>query len=345
MNRVNKILGAVLIAQVALVALTWSLYYTSPAASGSEPLFGFEAKKVTALEITAKPAKPEEPVQVTKLAKKDDKWVLVDADDYPAEKEKVEKLVEDLTSLRIRDPIARNAANHNALKVGEQEYDRRVTLKTSSDSKTVIVGSGKGSSLNVRYQGKNEVYRTQGMSVWSISTGKRAYVDSEYFKVDKDKITAATLRNEKGILNFAKQGVEWTVLELPPGETLDKNKMKNFIDRLSKIHLNEPIGKEVKPEYGLSGRTEVVLVTADEDETETHRYVIGDMKGDQYYYAKADDNEYVVTISKWDANELREKHISDLLEKKKTEEPASAPSSSAAPASAPEIIRGPGSGN
>jgi len=319
MNKPNKILGSLLVAQVALIGLTWTTCQTKPPVTGAKPLFDFKSGQVTAMQITAKPSDKDKPPETIKLAKKKDKWVVASADDYPAKEESITKALDDLTKLKIREPIATNPANHKALKVDDKQYDRKIVLKTALVTKSIIAGSGSGQSMNIRLEGKNDVYQAQGATVWSIPSSTRSYIDTKYIDIDKEKLTSVMIANPKGRLTFTKEGDSWKLNELPAGAKLDDSKVKTLINKASSLTINEPIGKTIKPEYGLPGDTEVVLVSTEDDTTKTTRYTIGGQKGDQHYYMKADDNDFVVTISKYDTNQLRDKAIDDFIKKEKDE--------------------------
>ena len=166
--------------------------------------------------------------------------------------------------------------------------------------------------MNLRYRGKNEVYRARGMSVWTINNNVRSYVNTKYVETDKDKLSQVVVSNPQGRLSFAKEGDKWTLAELPAGETLDESKVKTFINKVSTLNLQEPIGKEATAEHGLSGGAEVFLVGSNEEGTETKRYVIGARRDEQSIYAKADDSDWVVTVSKWSAEDIRNKGAADF---------------------------------
>ncbi len=321
MRQINKILIGLLVAQSALAALTWTSMASKPEPAGSRPVFGFDADKIVSLKIKAKPrGKSGKEAQTLQLAKKDGGWVVADRDDFPADKDKVQKVLDQLLELKIGGALASNPANHNQLKVGERDYDRVVTLGTDKEAKTVIVGSGPASSVNLRFQGKDEVYRARGMSVWAINDSVSGYVDTKYIEVDKEKLSQAVVSNETGRLSFAKEGDKWVLAELPPGETLDENKVKTFINKLTTLNLQEPVGRQQKAEYGITGGSEVFLVSDGEEEAVSRRYVIGAFRDEQSLYAKADDNDWVVAVSKWSAEDIRKKGAADFVKKTETKE-------------------------
>jgi hypothetical protein len=290
----------------------------TPKEPGSSPVFTFTKDKVIGLEIGSKNAAEGKPVETVKLVKQKDKWVVANADDYPADDKKVSEVIDKLFTLRISEPIAQSAVDHNALGVSDSKYERKVTVTTGSASQTILLGKGTGSACNLRKQGKNEVYRGVGMSVWAVANVVRNYVDTSYLSVDKSKLTSVVVNNPKGRLTFGKEGENWALAELSAGETLDTSKVDQYIGQIAKVTFNEPVGKAIKPEYGLPGKSEVVLVSTDANGAiATKRYTIGanaDKEG-QYVYVKVDDNDYVVTISKWDADQIRDKDVTGFVKK------------------------------
>jgi hypothetical protein len=327
MNQVNKILIAALALQVVLVVVTWNACQRKSDKVDPQPVLGFAAEDVTGLEVVAKANKPDQGPDKVELARKDGKWVVANAGDYPADEEKVTKVIEQLAELKIREPIARSKTNHEALKVGEFEYGRKLKVRTASEEKALIIGAGKGQSIHLRYADKDDVYQAAGMSAWSVHSKVRNYIDTKYLSLEKDKVNALTVTNPKGQLTFTRQGEEgWALAELPPDEELDQSQVTLLVNRMSNVNLSQPLGKEVKPEYGLAQGTRVVLVSSEEGETVTTSYTIGAMTGEEYYL-KADDNEFVITVAKWATGEATEKVAADFVKKE--------PEAGASPAPAP----------
>lgn len=314
MSKTNLYLTIMFFAQIGLGALTWTTCESTPEDTGEKELLAFASNDVTALEITEKPYKETDPVKKIALTKKDDNWVVSSAGDYPADKEKVDKVLDKLVSLKAGEPIATNAANHNALKVGDKDYGRKVSLKTKSGDKSLVIGDGPGQSVHVRTDGKPEVYRARGLSVWTLSTSLSSYLDTKYVEVDKDKLNSVTVTNKKGTLSFTKEGDNWMLAELPPGKKLDQDKVKTFIGEVAKLTFNKPVGKDKKSEHGLDSGTTVRISYTEDDETKTLTYTIGAKKDDSYFYAKADNNDFVVTVSKWSTDEAREKAAEDFVQ-------------------------------
>jgi hypothetical protein len=265
--------------------------------------------------------------------------VVASAADFPADEKKVNEVLDKLVALKAKEPIATQTASHNALKVGEREYGRKVMLKTASETKRFILGDGPGESVHVRFDGKENVYRSRGLSQWAVKANLSGYIDTQYVDVDKDKLTRVTITHEKGTLTFTKQDDKWTLVELPEGSEIDDVKVNTLMSEVSKFSLNEPVGKEIKPEFGLANGVKVQLDYVEEKEpgetdaketdskekvSKSLSYTIGAKKDDTYFYVKADGRDYVVTVSKWSTDQVREKGAADFAKEKKEEDGKSA---------------------
>jgi hypothetical protein len=315
----NKILAGLLGVQVLLAIATWSTRSAAPEPEGAKDLLTFDLGDVTKVEISEKAGaeggEAKAASDTVTLAKSGDGWVVASAGDYPAKPGKVEEVVGKLVDLKVRNPIATQKANHNALRVGDREYGRKVKLEAGGKTVELIVGSGSGNSSHVRLADSDEVYRARGVSTFSISTGVRSYVETKYLETKVDALTSINVRNAKGTLTLQKgEDGEWQLAELPPGAELDTTKLKTLVNAVARLNLNAPVGKEVKPEHGLDApNAEVTLIGTENEEAKTWRYVIGAALDDQYFYAKADDNEYVVTVAKWSTEQARSKAAVDFV--------------------------------
>jgi hypothetical protein len=316
MKRPHQILGGLLLAQIALAGLTWTMASSAPAAAGKEKVFDFSPDDVTEISIESAPTKSAPEASHVDLVKKDDKWLLASAGDYPVDESKAKEVVDKLTDLAVGEPIATNAASHNALRVGDRDYDRKVTVKTASGEESVILGSGPRSTLHVRRAGADDVRESHGTPVWNFHSEARSYVDTAYVKMDKSVLREITVTNAHGRLSFAKNGDEWELVELPAGTALNDSAVNSFVSAVSHLNLQDPVGKDVKPAYGLDHGATVVLAGEDDKNAPVSAtYTIGAPAGKNAYYAKAADNDYVVTVAKYAADQILNKTAEDFAKK------------------------------
>jgi hypothetical protein len=320
MTKTQKILLGILIVQIGLAAATFLTTRSLAGASDAKPFLGMKAADVTGLAIEAGEAKPGEKADRVELAKKDGGWVVASGGDFPAKADKVDELVKNLAEMTVREPISTQASGHAALGVADAEFGRKVTIEAGGAEKTFFVGSGDGPGVHLRFANEPAVYQSRGVSAWSVSASARAYVDSKYVDVDKDKLSAVTVVNAQGTLTFKKVGDSWTLAELPAGEALDADKVKLFVGKAAKVNLEAPVGKEILPALGLGAGAKVTLVGTVEDKPKIVSYLVGARAGESSYYAKADDSDYVVTVSKYSAEQLLEKVALDFAKPKPKED-------------------------
>lgn len=320
MNTLNKSLAGLLVVQAGLVALTWTQCQNAPDIADARPVVDIKAENVTALEVTAKPNKEGEEPETVRLEKTDDGWIAKSAAGYPADTEKVKKVIDTVLELRIREPMATSEVNHDALRVSDDEYSRKVAVEAGDKKTAFYLGSGSGSSLHVRFAGENDVYQGRGASVYAVSSGLQSYIDTKLVEVDKDKLTSVAVKNEKGTLTFTKDGDAWKLEELPAGKELDETKLKSFLGKVARLSLSDVVGKEVTPEHGFDSGVKVVLVSTEDAAPKTTTYFIGaKLANEDKYYARVEGKDYVTLATKWATSDVREKSVDDFIVKPKEE--------------------------
>lgn len=299
-SNLNKILAVVLIAQAGLIALTWGTRGSAPATDARPLIEAIEASNVTSMRIEAAPANAK-PAEAIELAKVDGQWVLPGADGYPADAKKVEKVIDALFAGRIRAPIASNASNHNALEVGERAYTRKVALTAGDTVVKLVVGTARGTSAHVRRAGEDKVYLARGFSAAALEETAAPYIDTTYLDVESPDQIVVT--NPRGTVTLNKVEGNWTVAELPPGTPADPERMTAFVGAVRKLIIEAPVGKTVKPEYGLDTplAAHVTLKKGDK----TYKYSLGAVQAGNRYLKRA-DNDWVVLIPTFAVSNIME---------------------------------------
>jgi hypothetical protein len=323
MKSTHSILSVLLLVQLGLGAYTWNSA-ASTSEVGKRKLIGLQVGDVTEVEIASKPSKEGEKVTSVKLVRDGENWTLASAGNYPAEAEKVKEVLKKLLALEVGTPIARRKANHNALRVGDRDYDRRIGLKGGGKTFSLVLGSAKGTSVYIREGTGEEVYWAKGLSTWALSDRASNYVDTQYVKLDSP--TTVTIKNSTGEFAIIKdaQG-DWSVSGLTPGVPLKQSEIQSFVDKAAKIALSTPVGKEVKPEYKLDEGVTVTLEKLaeakkegeDAGKTEHLSYRIGP-EVDGKFYCLAEGRDFVVEVSKWAVEKLLQQKAEDFLKEEKS---------------------------
>ena len=94
MSRLNQILSVILVVQIALVGLVFFWPQTTAEAGGGPLIPDFSASDVTGLTIS-----DNEDNRLV-LAKSGTEWVLPEADDFPADGEKITPILEKIAGIK-----------------------------------------------------------------------------------------------------------------------------------------------------------------------------------------------------------------------------------------------------
>ncbi|MCL5997862.1 MAG: DUF4340 domain-containing protein [Chloroflexi bacterium] len=325
MNRRNLILLATLLAQVVLILLlaTWR----APAASGAaKPLL----ENVTAAGITQLAIQDQDGNRI-ELARSGDGWVLPQSDDYPVVTATVSALLDKLVGIQTGRLIANTATGFDRLQVSDSNYVRRVELKLADGgTRTLFVGSSpSGGAVHVRLDGANGVYLTDSLSSADAGTDAASWIDTAFFTVTLDQLSTVTLANQNGTFTFEKEGSDWKMKGLAAGEELDAQKVTDLLTPLSALTMRRPLGKTLKPEYGLQPPSATITLTAKSDAASPVPKVltIGALDAtDSTYAAGASGSAYYARVSSVSVGSLVTSSKQDFLKLPPTPEATVAPS-------------------
>lgn len=307
----QKFLAGILVLQLGLVAYQW--WPSGTAVAAPKRLVPFELDDVRSLTVQSAPRGDEE-VKPVELRKEGDEWVVASSENYPAKRDKVEEVLSKLIGIEVSTPIATKPHRHNQLNVGDVAYGRRVRLSDGSTEISLVIGSSGASGVNVRREDQNEVYNTRGFSEWSIGDRVRSYVEDKLVDAQLDSLQTVVIHSKEGTFRFAQEEGEWVLEEpeVPVGRQLRPGAIKSMVRRVTGIRLSEPVGREVRDEYGLDGSVRVEWTETRNGETVEGGYTVGAI-GDRDGYVKVDGSDFVVSVGKWSLEPIRDAKLEDLL--------------------------------
>ena len=333
-GRWNQILGIVLLLQVGLVALThWP---RSGDDVPSRPLVTFARDAITEIEITAgsDPGSTKPAESVLLVSKGTDGWVIGNAHDYPADPSKVTELLDKLTGLTVRTPVASQETSQSSLKVADADFGRKVRVKAGADEITFYVGAARSNAVNVRTVGEKEVYEAKGVSEYQLKNNARGFYDSAYTSTPFDSIDRFTVKNPSGTFTLVRRADRTWYVEGNEAAPVDANEADSLVRRVATIRMSEPAGKAITPEMGLDGSTRVEWSTTDapppaddgtqgESVVRNHGLTVG-ATSETMAYVKSDENEFVVKTYDSGMKPLREATVASLAPKPEGEAEAEA---------------------
>ena len=312
MNRTNRILAAVLVAQIVLVAVA---FWPKPAsvAGGESLLGGLEAEQVSRLTIS------DDTGNQVRLANELGGWVLSEADDYPCTENKVPEFLEKIIALKTNRLVTQTPASHKRLKVAADAFERQIELGLADGTthKLYLGTSPSYGAIHVRADGQNEVYLAS-LSASDAGIFASNWIDTLYFSVAQDQIVALTLENGNGRFEFEKDDAgTWTMKGLAADETLNENNVTGLVNRIASLRMLRPLGKTEQDEYGLKEPSAVVTVQISDEQRGVQTYTLrtgAQSDEDNSYVVISSESPYYVRVSEYTVKDLVEKVRDDFLE-------------------------------
>jgi hypothetical protein len=317
MSRLNQILIALLVVQIALVAYVFWPRPTAQAEGG--PLVsGFNAAEVVSLTIS------DGDGHRVALAKSGDGWVLPEAGDFPVKADSVTPFLDKIGALKTNRLVTQTESSHRRLQVAPDEFNRlvEISLADGSSHKLFIGSSAGAGATHVRADDQPQVYLTADLTGWDANAQASAWIDTLYFTLPQTATVALTLENQNGRFEFDKTGDSWSMAGLAAGETLKSDEVTRLVNLASTVRLAEPIGRTEQTDFGLAEPLAVVtLKTADSDYT-LH---VGTKNSDtNNYVIKASNSPYYVWVAETTVNDFVTRSRADFVE----QAPASTPTES-----------------
>ena len=311
LNRLQQILIGLLIVQIALgTALLWP----RQAAAESVPLLGdVTLDSITGLVIADSTG--------TSLAfhKTAEGWVMPDNANYPAKESEITKTLEELLDTTTARLVTKTATSHKPLKVAEDAFERKLTIKTADGSTyEVLVGTLASTAANhVRLLPGDEVYLSSELAYYRIYTTLSSWADTAYVSAASTDVTSLSLENANGIFKFERiDEATWKMDGVPSDREFNQNNLTSLVSRFTSLRLEEPVAllKDARPEYGLDDPQCVVSAMTSGDNPRTITITIGAMTDDEkFYYASSNESEYIVKVTKLNAETFLNKTLEDFL--------------------------------
>ena len=188
------------------------------------------------------------------LSKKGDGWVLPQADDFPADAEKITPVLDKIQGIKTNRLVTRTEASQKRLKVADGDFNRllELTLSDGSSHKLYLGSSAGASATHVRADSESEVFLTGDLTAFDANAQASAWIDTLFFSLPTTATVSLTLENQNGTFEFEKQGETWAMKGLADGEVLKESEVTRLVNLASAVRMTEPIGKEEQATFGLA---------------------------------------------------------------------------------------------
>ena len=257
-------------------------------------------------------------------------WTLENPKGYPTAAGKVEKLIEDVEHLSAGRPVVSNRSHHAALKVADDQFERRIRIWEKPGGKPsaeVIVGTSPRLQVShVRLGGKDPVYEASGLSAYDLPAEAGSWIERNLVPLAAEAVAGVGLTNRKGSFDLEKTGGTWKVRS-PASRSraaLDAQKVEDLVRALCGVSLEAPAGPVDERAQGLGAAEATVTLRPAPAAGDSSAVASGPVvfrigapvpgKEDQRYAARSGFG-YAVTVGKSAVDKALNTTLADLLKK------------------------------
>lgn len=261
MKRSQITLGAALLLQLGLILVFRSPLSGSTGAPERRALFPvLEAISPVKLELGGSDEKP------LTLEKKGDEWAVTDLGGFPADGEKVSRVLEEIESLTVGRPIVSKSRYHESFHVTDKDNEGRIRLwdADGGDPKVdLIIGDSPNYRItHVRLASDDEVYEARGLTSYDVRAASASWIRKELLDAAIDKVVSLALTNAAGSFELEKADGSWKIVgpESLAGRALDAQKVEDLVRSVTSLRLADAVGPRADEAQGLARPAATVVV-------------------------------------------------------------------------------------
>jgi len=287
----TKVLSAMLVLQVALIATTYWPGNEPSFTDGEQPLLTENLDALDELQIYG-----EDAAKVV-LKKQQGDWVVDSYYGLPAAPGKIDQLVSDLKNLKSGWPVATTAGAAKRFEVTDDHFQRKLELmQDDSVITSLYLGSSPGyRKVHARVDAQENVFAVK-FATHQLPTEGVKWVDTSLTSVPEDSITNIKFQD----IGLHKDNDKWQLANLNKGETSNEEEIRKVLDALANLNFQEVLGTEPKPEYKL-GEPKVhftlELKDADTDGNKTLELTLNQPQEGDYYILTRSDRPEIFKVS------------------------------------------------
>ncbi len=245
------------------------------------------------------------------LEKEGANWTLPDLGQFPADSNRVNSVLEKITSSKTSPPVAITAWAKTRFKVDDEAFERRITLaENDKPLATLYVGSSPGLRRSYVRVGGNDAIFALELAAYDVPVQLADWEDKTVLRLEMNDITAleiAGLRIEQAAQpasspssmqkdNQPRPAVTpptWEVKGLEAGRHLELK--SDAVDKLARVladlSFEKVLGRDLSPEYGLEKPLLKIMLSRKIGDTLT--YLLGkNPKNDDYTLKVSSRPEY-----------------------------------------------------
>lgn len=299
----RRLFGLLLIQMLLVAALFWPR--TSKTSVENGLFTGVDWAKINDVTI-------QEAGKALELRREGGTWVIPAQASFPADEKRITDLFDKLKNLKTGLVVSKTAPSFERLQVSDEKFQRKLSLKFDGDKTDgLYLGSApQYRRAHLRRLGQNEVFTTDKLSAFDLSTKSEDWLKRDLVKTDSKDIVGIELKRRGETLTFRRietkaeeKDVNGVVIK--PGETawmlngkpVNTAKFEAILRNLSSLSLSAVLGTENKTDYGVTPASPTIKLTLKQgDKTVDKIFTIG-AKKDADYVVHAGDSPFYVKVS------------------------------------------------
>ncbi len=185
------------------------------------------------------------------LKRRENRFVVVNKDNYPAQTGKVNDLIMDLLGIKTVEFITDNPQNHQDLQVTEEKTRNVVKLfdKENEIITGVIVGKGaETAGTYVRLASENDVYLTE-QPPW-VREDPLDYLEQKILDLDQKNIARVTVSDPNGTYTLKSEPNDSGIIlveKIPEGKKLKDNEYEQVFKALTSLSFDDVMSLKSAP--------------------------------------------------------------------------------------------------
>ena len=298
------ILLGILVVLVVIVGLVENPFAKSEYAKKVEaatPLFpNFDKESVTKIEITAS-------AETTTLVKENNQWLVASMENYPADAEGVEDVLDKVTELKTTGLVSSNPEKQAQFEVDSSGARAKLLDAGGNVRAHLFLGKNTPGYLSsyVRAADSNNVYVGKGNLKATFDKGTRTWKDRTIFSFNKGDVTHLTIKSEGEEIEL-EMGAdsEWQMTK-PEAFAAKQTELDSLLDSLSALDTDDfAADAENLSEYELDAPKSSVMAKLNDG---TRRLLLIGKEESGEYFVKREDKEPVFMLYTYKINQLLKK--------------------------------------
>lgn len=297
------ILLGILVVLVVIVGLVENPFakseYTKKLEAASLLFPDFNKENVTKIEITASG-------ETTTLAKENNQWLVASMENYPADAEGVEDVLDKVTELKTTGLVSSNPEKQAQFEVDSSGAEAKLLDAGGNVQAHLFLGKTTPGYLSsyVRTADSNNVYVGKGNLKATFDKGTRTWKDRTIFSFNKGDVTHLSIKSEEEEIELEMDAEGKWQMTKPEAIAALEPELDALLDSLSDLDTDDFADANDLSEYGLDAPKSSVLAKLNDGSTRLLH--IGNEESGKHY-VKREDKAPVFMLFQYKINQLLKK--------------------------------------